>query len=171
MGILKPSITFGLFGLLQLAPQFAPARSPVRSSLLPPCPLAPYTPEVVGTHTHTLAIGKELGVSWSELGSWRELGARGSELEARGVSWGFSKTPGKFQGPRYAQGARGASWEQGEWAGPTSIWVHAYMAPCIYGSMRIRLHAYMAPCIYGSMCIWLHAYTTLRIYSAHSPHS
>ena len=84
VGILKPSITFGLLGslpsLLQLAPQFAPARSPVYSSSLPPCPLAPYTPEVVGTPTHTWP----LGVSWSELGaSWSELGA-GSELEQAG---------------------------------------------------------------------------------------
>ena len=44
----------------------------------------------------------------------KQAGSEGSELEARGVSWGLSKAPGKFQGPRYAQGARGASWEQGE---------------------------------------------------------
>ena len=56
----------------------------------------------------------ELEVSWSELGGWRELGVRGSKLKARGVSWGLSKAPEKFQESSYAQGARGASWEQGE---------------------------------------------------------
>ena len=98
------------------------------------------------------------------------------------MSWGLSEAQGKFQGPRYAQGARGVSW------------CHKYMAPCIYGSMRdtapciygsmcIRLHAYMAPCVYGSMCIWLHVYMAPCIYGtahiwcalplllAHSPHS
>ena len=83
---LKPSITFHSLGSLQLAPahsqltpQFTPAHSssPVCSSLLPPCPIAPYTPQVVGTPTHTWP----LGASWSKLGaSWNELGA-GSELE------------------------------------------------------------------------------------------
>ena len=43
-----------------------------------------------------------------------QAGSKGSELEARGVSWGLSKAPRKFQGPRDAQGAKGASWEQGE---------------------------------------------------------
>ena len=100
VGILKPSITFSSLGLLQLAPvcssslQFAPAHSsllqltlacsPVCSSLLPPCPLAPYTPEVVGTTTHTLAIGSELEQAGSELGeSWSE----GSDLGVREASF------------------------------------------------------------------------------------
>ena len=98
---------------LQLAPQFAPARSsslpahsPVRSSLLPSllqlapacspvcsslllsCPIAPYTPQVVGTPTHTWPLGaswSELGVSWEQAGargvSWSKLEQAGSELE------------------------------------------------------------------------------------------
>ena len=94
VGILKPSITFGSLSLLQLTPvhssslQLTPTCSPVHSSLLPPCPLAPYTPQVAGTPTHTWPLGaswSELGASWSELGvSWSELGVSWSKL---GVSW------------------------------------------------------------------------------------
>ena len=40
-------------------------------------------------------------------------GARG----ARRVSWGFPEASGRSNGPRDAQGVRGASWEQGEQAG------------------------------------------------------
>ena len=86
VGTLKPSITFRSLGSLQLAPahsqlapQFAPAcsSSPVCSSLLPPCPIAPYTPQVVGTPTHTWP----LGASWSELGaSWEQAGVSWSKL-------------------------------------------------------------------------------------------
>ena len=47
-------------------------------------------------------------------GQGEQAGRKGSKLEVRGVSLGLSKAPGKFQGPRDAQGARGASWEQGE---------------------------------------------------------
>ena len=47
-------------------------------------------------------------------GQGEQAGRKGSQLEVRGVSWGLPKAPGKFQGPRYAQGARVASWEQGE---------------------------------------------------------
>ena len=124
VGALKPSITFCSLGSLrlapahsQLAPQFTPAcssslpaHSSVCSSLLPPCPIAPYTPQVVGTPTHTWPLGaswSELGAgskleqagskveqagSWSELGaSWSELEASWSELGARGAS--FSLLP------------------------------------------------------------------------------
>ena len=119
VGALKPSITFRSLGSLQLAPahsqltpQFAPAHSPVHSSLLPsslqltpahspvcsssllPCPIAPYTPQVVGTPTHTWPLGaswskleragSELEVSWSKLGvSWSEL----EQGEQAGASW------------------------------------------------------------------------------------
>ena len=81
VGALKPSITFRSLHSLQLAPQFAPAHSPVcsssLSSSLPPSPIAPYTPQVVGTPTHICPFG----VRWSRLGvSWSKLGA-GSELE------------------------------------------------------------------------------------------
>ena len=102
VGALKPSITFRSLGSLQLAPvrssslpsslqlapQFTPARSPVRSSSLPPSPIAPYTPQVVGTPTHIWPFGarwSRLGVSWSKLGAGTELGASWSEL---GVSLG-----------------------------------------------------------------------------------
>ena len=43
-----------------------------------------------------------------------QAGSEGSKLGAREVSWRLSKAPRKFQGPRYAQGARAVSWEQGE---------------------------------------------------------
>ena len=110
-------------------------------------------------------------MSWSKLGGWRELGVRGSELEARGVSWGLSKAPGKFEGPRYAQGARGQAGSKGSELAPQvygsmHIRLLAYMAPCIYGSMCIQLHVYMAPCIYGSIHIWLHVYMAPCIYSS-----
>ena len=103
VGALKPSITFRSLGslqlapvrssslpsllpsLLQLAPQCAPAHSPVRSSSLPPSPIAPYTPQVVGTPTHIWPFGarwSRLGVSWSKLGAGTELGASWSELGA-----------------------------------------------------------------------------------------
>ena len=111
VGALKPSITFCSLGSLQLtpvhsscspvrsslllsslqlAPQFAPTRSPVhssslapqcapaRSSSLPPSLIAPYTPQVVGTPTHIWPFGvrwSRLGVSWSKLGAGTELGA------------------------------------------------------------------------------------------------
>ena len=96
---------------------------------------------------------------------------RGNELEVRGVNWGLSKAPGKFQDPSMLR-------EQGEQAGSKGselapqvygsmhIRLHAYTAPCVYGSMHIRLHADTAPCIYGSMCIWLHAYTAPCIYGS-----
>ena len=102
VGALKPSIMFHSLGSLQLAPQFTPAHSPVRSSsiqLAPqftpahspvcsssllPCPIAPYTPQVVGTPTHTWP----LAASWSELGvSWERAGARGASWSELEVSW------------------------------------------------------------------------------------
>ena len=80
--------------------------------------------EVPGTQG---CSGSKLGVSWGlseALGrshglemlrrQGEQAGRKGSKLEVRGVSWGLPKAPGKFQGPRDAQGARGASWEQGE---------------------------------------------------------
>ena len=97
VGILKPRITFGLLGSLQLAPQFATACSHLG-------PLAPYTPEVVGTPTHTLAIGSKLGVSLSKLGeSW----SKGSDLGVRGASFSFlppcplPPCPQRWWGPQY----------------------------------------------------------------------
>ena len=30
------------------------------------------------------------------------------------MSWGLPEAPGRFQGPRIAEGARGVSWEQEE---------------------------------------------------------
>ena len=53
------------------------------------------------------------------------------------------------------------------------IRLHAYMVPCVYGSMCIWLHAYTAPCIYGSMHIWLpvHKWCSLPLLPAHSPYS
>ena len=98
------------------------------------------------------ALGRSHGLEMLR-GQGEQAGRKGSKLEVRGVSWGLPKAPGKFQGPRDAQGARGVSW------------CHKYTAPCIYGSMRIQLHAYMAPCIYGSMRIRHHAYMVPRIYS------
>ena len=73
-----------------------PACSPI-SSLLPAHPLAPCHPEVVGIPIHTKLF----------IGHWEPAG---SELEGAGASWEW----GKFQGPRDAQGARGASLK---WAG------------------------------------------------------
>ena len=100
VGALKPSIMFHSLGSLQLAPvrsparssslpsslqltpqfapQCAPARSPVHPSSLPPSPIAPYTPQMVGTPTHIWPFGarwSRLGVSWSKLGAGTELGA------------------------------------------------------------------------------------------------
>ena len=46
-----------------------------------------------------------------------QAGSEGSKLGARGASWGLPEAPGRFQGPRHALGARGASWEWGEQAG------------------------------------------------------
>ena len=116
VGTLKPSITFGLLGLLQLTPSLLPllpslqlttacsphssslpAHSPCSSSLpllqlapsLPPSP-----PEVVGTPIHTKLF----------IGHWKQAGSKGSKLEwagARGASWEQA-------------GVRGASWEWGE---------------------------------------------------------
>ena len=40
-----------------------------------------------------------------------------SKLGGREASWGLPEVPGRFQGCSDAQGARGASWEQGEQAG------------------------------------------------------
>ena len=54
------------------------------------------------------------GSDLEQAGRLEQAGSKRKQEEARGVSWGLSKAPGKFQGPRYAQGARGASWEQGE---------------------------------------------------------
>ena len=59
---------------------------PVRSSSLLRCPIAPYTPQVMGTPTHTWPLGArwiKLGVSWEMEVSWSELGD-GSELEQAG---------------------------------------------------------------------------------------
>ena len=82
---LTPARSSSLPSSLQLAPQFAPAHSPVCSSSLPPSPIAPYTPQVVGTPTHIWPFGarwSRLGVSWSKLGAGTELGASWSELGA-----------------------------------------------------------------------------------------
>ena len=83
------------------------------------------------------------------------LRGQGEQAGSEGMSWGLPKAPGKFKRPRDAQGARGASWEQG-----------SELAPQVYGSMCIQLHAYMAPCVYSSMRIWLHAYTTPCVYGS-----
>ena len=77
----SPVCSSSLPSVLQLAPQFAPACS----SSLPPSPIAPYTPQVVGTPTHIWPFGarwSRLGVSWSKLGAGTELGASWSELGA-----------------------------------------------------------------------------------------
>ena len=88
-------------------------------SLLPPCPLAPYTPEVVGIPTHTLAIGSKLGASWSELeqaGSELEWVVRleraGSKL---GVSWSKGSELGGWRefGVREVPGTQGCSGSKG----------------------------------------------------------
>ena len=83
--------------------------------------------EIPGTQGYSGSKGSKLGVSWElpealgrsqglEMlrGQGEQAGRKGSKLEVRGVSWGLPKAQGKFQGPRYAKGARGASWEQGE---------------------------------------------------------
>ena len=83
--------------------------------------------EVPGTQGCSGSKGSKLGVSWGltealgrshglEMlrGQGEQAERKGSKLEVRGVSWRLPKAPGKFQGPRDAQGARGASWEQGE---------------------------------------------------------
>ena len=73
--------------------------------------------EVPGTQGCSGSKGSKLGVSWGlpeALGRSHGLEmfrGKGSKLEMRGVSWGLPKAPGKFQGPRDAQGARGANWE------------------------------------------------------------
>ena len=58
----SPVCSSSLPSLLQLAPQFAPARS----SSLPPSPIAPYTPQVVGTPTTYMAIWSKM----EQAGSW-----------------------------------------------------------------------------------------------------
>ena len=120
VGALKPSITFRSLGSLQLAPQFAPAHSPVRSSSLLPCPIAPYTPQVVGTPTHTWPLGaswSELGVSW-ELGargaSWSELEQARSELEQAGSKLEQGEQAGSELGVSCSEGSE---LERGERAG------------------------------------------------------
>ena len=56
-------------------------------------------------------------------GQGEQAVSEGSKLVARGASWGLPKAPGRFQGPRDAQGegsklgARGVSWEHWEQAG------------------------------------------------------
>ena len=120
VGALKPSITSHSLGSLQLtpacsqltpqfAPQFTPACSPVCSSLLPPYPIAPYTPQVVGTPTHTWPLGEswELGASWEWAGaSWSKLGANWSELEQAG-SWEQAESELEWAGSEL-----GASWSE-----------------------------------------------------------
>ena len=103
VGALNPSITFHSLGLLQLAPQFTPAHSPVCSSSLPPCPIAPYIPQVVGTPTHTWP----LGVSWEQAGN--ELEWAGSELELAG-RWEWAGASGEQAGSKL------------EWAGSKLEW-------------------------------------------------
>ena len=83
--------------------------------------------EVSWTQGCSGSKGSKLGVSWglSEAlgrsqglemlkGQGEQARSKGSKLEVREVSWGLPKAPGKFQRPRDAHGARGASWEQGE---------------------------------------------------------
>ena len=68
---------------------------------------------MVGTPKHSitypypaLAIGSE----GNELRVREQAGSEGSELGARGVSWGLPEASGRSQGPRDAQGA---SWGEG----------------------------------------------------------
>ena len=60
-------------------------------SLLPPCPLAPCPPEVVGTPIHTklfIGIWEWAGSKLKQAGvSWEQAGASWSKLEQAGVSW------------------------------------------------------------------------------------
>ena len=195
MGILKPSITFSLFGLLQLAPvrssslpsllqltpQFAPVCSPVHSSSLPPCPLAPYTPQVVGTPTHTLAIGSKLEWAGSEM-------ERAGRLERAGASWSKGsklERAGRLEraGSKLEQAGKlgasweagesweqeGASWKQGEWAGGFLRPKESSRDPGMLreqGEQAGSKGSELAPQVYGSMHIWLHAYTAPCIYGS-----
>ena len=45
------------------------------------------------------------------MGARERAGSKGNKLGAREASWRLPEAPGRFQGPRDAQGARGASWE------------------------------------------------------------
>ena len=83
-------------------------------SLLPPCPIAPCPPEVVGTPIHTklfIGIWEQAGVSWEQAGvSWSEqeqagrLERAGTEL---GASWSGLKRAGRLE-------RAGSELEQGE---------------------------------------------------------
>ena len=96
VGALKPSITFRSLGSLPSSLQLAPT-----------LPHSPLHPTGGGDPNTYMAIGRELGASWSE-GS--ELGARGASWEragARGASW-------ERAGASWEQaGVRGASWSEG----------------------------------------------------------
>ena len=122
-----------------------------RLSLLPHCPLAPCTQEVVGTQIHTklfTGIWEQGPVSW-EWGEWQQgLGSEGSYLGVRRASFSLFRhcplapCPQRWWKPQYIlscsldigsevqQGGSDRSKVRGVMAARFSLLPHCPLAPC-----------------------------------------